>query len=56
MSVSSIGRNWSKKARCYSREVREEEFIQARVILTDDDIALFCLSRKIRMSVSMSAG
>ena len=45
MTGSIIGSPWSKKAWCSSREVREEGYCKVSVILTEEDMACFCLSR-----------
>ena len=43
MECSERGYPWSKKVRCYSREAIADVCRQERVIITDEDIAHFCL-------------
>ena len=56
MVGSKRERPWSKKVRCYSREGSVDECIRARVSITEEDLARFCLSWRGWTSVEASGG
>ena len=51
-----MGRSWSKKAQCSSREVIAEGRHRSSVILPEEDLARCCLSRRIWTAVIERAG